>query len=313
MATSNPLQFWRVTKNSQYNYTVVSDTGSVYTVTDDGTDPGDNPNILGDVDPDNFQDSGGLSDIYRSALQNGRGFIAYSPTYGYYLFQYAAYYTAGATITTVNADFAICFASGTRIETARGPVAVEDLEIGDMAVTASGAERPIRWIGRRVADCTGKHADEAPVRVRAGAFADGVPARDVLLSPGHPVLARRGGREFLVPIKQLVNGTSITRSRIGRVTYWHVELDEHDILLAEGLPAESFFERGGRNWFGAVDLDEVAANPGLVPEGERRRCRPVAFQGPLVEAERQRLAARVEAGQVDLIEKDAQLPERRVA
>ncbi|ORE92713.1 hypothetical protein ATO4_16840 [Aurantimonas sp. 22II-16-19i] len=129
----------------------------------------------------------------------------------------------------------------------------------------------------------------APVKVRANAFGVGVPERDVLLSPGHPVLVRQNGEEVLVPIMNLINGTTIERTSMPSVTYWHIELDQHDVLLADGLPAESFFDMGSRGWFDG-DLDDVLANPDFVPAGQHGRCREVAIDGPLVEAERRRLA-----------------------
>jgi len=109
------------------------------------------------------------------------------------------------------------------------------------------------------------------------------------MSPGHPVMVRQNGREVLVPVMNLINGTTIERTRMERVTYWHLELDQHDVVLADGLPAESFFDMGSRGWF-ENDLDDVLANPDLVPAGQHGRCLEVATDGPLVEAERKRLA-----------------------
>ncbi|MCQ0990642.1 Hint domain-containing protein, partial [Jiella sp. LLJ827] len=80
------------------------------------------------------------------------------------------------------------------------------------------------------------------------------------MSPGHPVMVRQNGREVLVPVMNLINGTTIERTRMERVTYWHLGLDRHDVVLAEGLPAESFFSMGSRGWF-ENDLDDVLANP----------------------------------------------------
>ena len=137
-----------------------------------------------------------------------------------------------------------CFCTGTRILTARGEVAVEDLVVGDLAVTASGEHRPVRWIGHRDLDGAGASLPfaQCPVRVLPGAFGPALPTRTLYLSPGHPVLvgaSEDGEGGHLVPVMCLVNGTTIEREPRDRVTYWHVELDRHDILLAEGLPAES--------------------------------------------------------------------------
>ncbi len=142
----------------------------------------------------------------------------------------------------------LCYCLGTRIKTARGVVAVEDLAIGDLAVTASGGARLVQWIGRRRIDLT-RHADPArarPIRIAAGAFPGGVPHRDLLVSPDHAVVFDG----MLIPAKLLVNGASIAVDTVCReVTYFHVELASHDILLAEGLAAESYLDTGNRDMF----------------------------------------------------------------
>ena len=259
---------------------------------DDGT--GDSLTIFGDVDPENLLsvfvvDNGAnppFNLTYVGKTTSGNGVIV---NYSGQLYLYSdTNYANGTVVTYSDADYAVCFTTGTLIETACGPVAIEDLAVGNTAVTASGAERRICWIGRRELDCTGEKAHMAPVRVRANAFGSGVPERDVFLSPGHPVLVRQDGVEVLVPIMNLINGTTIERTQMSSVTYWHVELDEHDALIADGLPAESFFDMGSRGWF-HNDLDDVLANPDLIPAGQHGRCREVAIDGPLVEAERRRL------------------------
>ena len=194
----------------------------------------------------------------------------------------------------------MCFTTGTRIRVAREGEAldllVQDLAVGDIAVTASGALRPIHWIGQRTIECAAQAipSDAWPVRILPGAFGVGacgnnLPERELRLSPGHPVLVGEGDAACLVPIMCLINGTSIERVPVERVTYWHIELDEHDILYAEGLPAESFLDFGNRPWFGPDGEAHALANPDFVVPGLGARCRPVAIDGPLVEAERRRL------------------------
>ncbi|WP_245442943.1 Hint domain-containing protein [Methylobacterium terrae] len=200
------------------------------------------------------------------------------------------------TFTPQQGDYIapVCFTTGTLIRTARGEVAVEDLRVGDRAVTASGALRPIVWIGHRAIAAAGPLLphDQQPVRIRAGAFGAGLPARDLRLSPGHPVLVgAEAGNEggHLVPVMCLINGTTIAREPVAAVTYWHVELDSHDILLAEGLPAESYLDWGDRPFF-TEGSDHALHNPDFVVPGLAARCRPVAVDGPVVEAERARLS-----------------------
>ena len=142
-----------------------------------------------------------------------------------------------------------CYVQGTQIQTSRGPVAVEHLTAGDLAITASGGKRPVVWIGHRTIDLI-RHPEPMlarPVRVAAGAFPGGLPHCDLLLSRDHAVVWDGA----LVPVKHLVNGASIAMDTACRsVAYYHVELDTHDILLAEGLPAESYLDTGNRDMFG---------------------------------------------------------------
>ena len=87
-----------------------------------------------------------------------------------------------------------------------------------------------------------------------------------------------------------INSTTITRGPVASVTYWHVELESHGILLAEGLPAESYID-GSERAFLSEASDHALHNPDFVAPGWDGRCRPVAVDGPLVEAERLRLDA----------------------
>jgi hypothetical protein len=140
-----------------------------------------------------------------------------------------------------------CFLAGTRIATARGEVPVEALVPGERVLTAAGTSRPVRWVGRRRIDCV-RHpvpASVQPVRIAPGAFAPGVPRRELWLSPDHAVFT--GG--VLIPARYLVNGATIAPVAVQSVMYLHVELDRHDVLLAEGLPAESFLDTGNRGAF----------------------------------------------------------------
>ena len=146
-----------------------------------------------------------------------------------------------------------CFAAGTRIATARGEVAVEDVRVGEQVRVLLGGGAAgdglaqVVWVGRREVDCAG-HATPRkvwPVRVAAGAFGPGRPHSELWLSPDHAVYVEG----VLIPVRCLVNGSTITQVPVDRVVYHHVELEQHDVLLAEGLPAESFLDmRDGSNY-----------------------------------------------------------------
>jgi collagen type I/II/III/V/XI/XXIV/XXVII alpha len=146
-----------------------------------------------------------------------------------------------------------CFRAGTRVQTARGEVAVEALRVGDRmpAHEAGGrmALRPVVWTGHRALDCRGhpRPHDTWPVRIAAGAFGDGLPRHDLWLSPDHSVYCD----DRLIPVRHLVNGATIVQERVDAVTYWHVELPRHAVILAEGLPCESYLDTGNRAVFGS--------------------------------------------------------------
>jgi hypothetical protein len=184
-----------------------------------------------------------------------------------------------------------CFSLGTRILTGRGEVAVEDLRAGDTVPTrVGGRDAPVCWIGRRTVSIA-RHPrpwDVAPVRVRAGAFAPGQPGRDLLLSPDHAVQVGAA----LIPVRYLLNGASIAQEFPESVTYFHVELDAHDVLLAEGLPCESYLDTGNRDAFanaeGPVRLLADFARAVWAKCG----CLPLRLDGPEVAAARRRLLAR---------------------
>lgn len=190
--------------------------------------------------------------------------------------------TAQGTAAPGNAP---CYCTGTSIRTDRGDVAVERLAVGDRVVTAAGLHRPIRWIGRRTYPGSSAPPTERPVRIRAGALDDGVPARDLLVSPDHAVWLDG----LFVAAGHLVNGTSITRGeRVIDLTYWHIELDSHDLLLAEGASAESFLPAPGlRRLFDGRDPDDSAIGP--------QAYAPRTALGPQLAALRRRLIRRAGA------------------
>lgn len=183
----------------------------------------------------------------------------------------------------------VCFLAGTAIRTPTGDVPVEALTIGDLVVTASGGQRPIRWLGQR--SYSGRFASRnpeiMPICFKASALADGMPARDLWVSPKHAMLID----DVLVPAEHLVNGISVVKAtRIDRVDYHHVELDSHDVLLAEGTPSESFVDDGGRQIF--HNAHEHAA---LYPDAagvDVVYCAPRVEHGHALKAIRRRLTAR---------------------
>lgn len=185
--------------------------------------------------------------------------------------------------------FVGCFLTGSRIATSEGSVCVEELTVGALVMTHSGQARPVRWLGHRGIDCS-RYADPAvvwPICIRAGAFSEHQPARDLWVSPGHSILVDG----MLMQAGTLVNGASILQVARERVEYWHVELDSHDILIAEGLPAESYLDIGNRTAF-IEGGDFLEAYPDFQPKHCADFCRPLVLQGPALHSAKAALLAR---------------------
>ncbi len=186
-----------------------------------------------------------------------------------------------------------CFAAGTCIATPSGPVAVERLSPGDVVVTAAGLDRAaVRWIGHRQVNCAQhpRPEDVWPVRVRAEAFGARQPYRDLLLSPDHAVFVDG----VLIPVKYLINDTSVVQVPMQQVVYYHVEVPEHSILLAEGLPVESYLATGDRSDFLNSD-GPITLYPDFASRiWEAAGCAPLVVTGARLDAIRRSVNARAE-------------------
>jgi hypothetical protein len=153
------------------------------------------------------------------------------------------------TIFTVDTGaFTVCFLAGTRIATPDGEAAVEALGPGDLVLTADGRAAPVRWVGvQTVVPVFADPLRSFPIRIAAGALGQNLPVRDLLVSPDHALFLDG----VLVQAGALVNGTTIVRQTAmpERFTYFHVELDDHSLILAEGVPAETFLDTVTRRRF----------------------------------------------------------------
>jgi len=177
---------------------------------------------------------------------------------------------------------ALCFVAGTLIDTERGWVPVEQLRVGDIALTASGGTQPIVWIGQgRVLATRGRRGPATPVIVRKGALPDNVPHRDLHVTKGHSLFLD----DALIPVEFLINHRTILwDDHAQEVEIYHIELERHDVLLANGAPAESYRDDGNR-WL----FQNANAGWDLPPKPP---CAPVLTGGAKVDTVWRRLLDR---------------------
>jgi subtilisin-like proprotein convertase family protein len=201
---------------------------------------------------------------------------------------------ADQNVAVGNLGLIACFAAGTRLRGEDGDVPVEAMCVGNrVSAHFAGTFAPIVWIGRRRVDCS-RHPSPnlvRPVRIVTGAFGRHLPNRDLLLSPDHAVFVDG----VLIPVKYLINGTTIWQQPVKSITYLHIELPRHDVVLAEGLPVETFLDTCNGSIF-ADRAGTVALHPDFGSRvWEAEGCAPLVVLGPAVDAVRRRLQRRAVA------------------
>ena len=143
----------------------------------------------------------------------------------------------------------VCFCRKTRVLTPSGEQEIETLAVGDEVITAEDGARKVVWIGERTLSTAQLVASPhlRPVRIRAGALGEGVPRTDLLVSPQHRLLAVSkiaermfGQREIFIPAIKLVGTAGIEEEiSFAPVCYVHILLEKHQVIFANGAPAES--------------------------------------------------------------------------
>lgn len=206
-------------------------------------------------------DMGGFAGFYQgSVVVNGETFFVFQNGPARVLFGDVAdpaafktaldadrtlYETAMASIDTTSPT-PVCFALGTLIATPAGETAVGALQIGDLVLTADGRATPVKWIGRQTIVSLFAGDRARPVRVAAGALGAGLPHTDLVLTADHALILDG----LAINAGALVNGTTITLDPApDRATYYHIETEEHDVVIANGVPAETFVDYVGRRAF----------------------------------------------------------------
>lgn len=209
------------------------------------------------------------------------------------VFEQDGFYTLLANTETIppgplaisEETYVVCFLAGTMIATPSGDQAVETLQPGDLVLTHDGRAAPVKWLFvQTVSTVFADPMRVAPVRVRAGALGENLPVRDLRVSADHALLIDG----VLVHAGALVDGGAIARETDlpERFCYYHLELADHSLILAEGVPAETFIDNVGRrafdNWrayeaahgadvvIAELDLPRAISPRQLPPELRRR-------------------------------------------
>jgi Hint domain-containing protein len=190
-----------------------------------------------------------------------------------------------------------CYLSDTQIATPSGEVPVQNLRAGDLVIVQRAgrqSEEKVKWVGNRCITLAGYPRPDraAPICIRRDAMAPAQPNRDLRVSPDHCILIE----DKLIPAVMLVNDMTIVQER-GQVSlhYFHVELDRHGILLAEGLPTESYLDTGNRATFtnaGVAMLHPDFQVNGFLRTWKDDACAPLTVDPATLEPISRRLADR---------------------
>lgn len=167
-----------------------------------------------------------------------------------------------------------CFLKGTRIRTTAGDRPVEDLKAGDLVSTLFGGSRPIEWVGRYSYTRSGSEGSWEkrflPVRISRSAIANNVPERDLFVTSGHGLYIDGA----IIPAGNLVNGSTIRideAETVDELEYFHIKLESHDVVLAEGLASETML----------VDSETAAVSAAIagaaVASTTEKPCAPLMY------------------------------------
>jgi len=168
-----------------------------------------------------------------------------------------------------------CFLKGTKILTADGERKIEGLAVGDLLPTMFGGLRPVQWIGRypiKKSDPSKPWVKDAlPIRIARSALGPELPHADLYVTGYHSLLIDG----VLAPAATLINGTTIVRDEereYDELEYFHVKLESHDVIYAEGVLAETLLEVTES----AVNFADYLRQYGT-PATDEARCAPYVY------------------------------------
>ncbi|MFK7835565.1 MAG: Hint domain-containing protein [Sulfitobacter sp.] len=233
-------------------------------------DAGGNHDILGGEDPDGTDiDVLDLTGVDRNTYRLLPG----DPEAGRIEFLDSDGNVIGRTNYAEIEEVIICFTPGTRIATKRGEKPVQQLKVDDLVITRDNGPQPLRWVGRRNLnrqELTQMH-QHFPILIKAGALGNGIPERDMMVSPNHRMLVTSeiaemmfGESEVLVAAKHLVSLDGVEAAPVSKVSYIHLLFDRHEVVLADGAWSESFLP--GQQAMSGIKKDQRQEILDLFPE-----------------------------------------------
>ncbi len=251
--------------------------GQQYTLIDDNDgDLNDNSTAVGDslkLGYGFYSNYAGQNAVFLAGtIASGVVFTRFPGASLGYLLSTATYENSTIALNTTD-PYTYCFLSGTLIATPRGNVPVEYLAIGDQVTTADGRSVPIKWIGvQKLKNNMFTHHSKAPVCISAGALGDGLPQDGLYISSDHGLILDG----MVVNAGALVNHTTIRFVSMAEMpaefTYYHIETEAHDEILANGAPAETFIDYVGRKYFDNYqEYIDIYGHERIIPEMKRPR------------------------------------------
>lgn len=193
----------------------------------------------------------------------------------------------GSVISPVfSGTYTYCFAAGTHFGTPGGPTPVEALEIGDLVANDMGGWVPVKWVGRQTVNAWAHGPRMQPVRIGAGALGGGLPHQDLTVTADHGMLLEG----LMINASALVNGQTIDwvpMAELGKsFTVYHIETEGHEVILANGAPAETFIDVASRrNFDNYAEYLDLYGHERIIPALPLPRISSARLVPPTVQAQ----------------------------
>ena len=278
MATFDTTFLYTLTPGGTNQYTINGEVPNAGAI----GDAGDNQIDVGEQVPVDFTDpsNDALDGTYTYVGHEPgiSGYVAEGPDGNFYLFSNDVL-PDNQNFNIQTDPIPVCFLPGTLIACPDGERAVETLAIGDLVLTADGRAVPVKWLGwQTMSTFFGIPEGRQPICISARALGGSLPVRDLRLTSTHALLIDG----VLVHAGALVNGTTITRippSELGeRFVVYHIETENHEIVLAEGTPAETFIDNVSRERFDNFAEYEALYGPAPAAMTELREPRAMSHR-----------------------------------